>query len=137
MAVELSFEYGKGFTKFSLSRMISFYSTFPDELIVATLSQQLVWSHFVELIPLAPNTKLEFYSELCRVKRWSVRTLLSKIQRMLFERTAISKKPDETIKQAICDLRETNKLTPAMVLRDPYLLELLELEDTYSEKDLE
>jgi len=137
LAEELSSEYGKGFTKFSLSRMIAFYNVFPDESIVATLSQQLGWSHFVELIPLAPTTKLEFYSELCRVERWSVRTLRSKIQGMLFERTAISKKPDETIKQAICDLRETNKLTPALVLRDPYLLEFLELEDTYSEKDLE
>ena len=75
LAKELSSEYGKGFTKFSLSRMISFYNVFSDESIVATLSQQLGWSHFVELIPLTPITKLEFYSELCRIERWSVRTL--------------------------------------------------------------
>ena len=137
LAEQLRLECGKGFSKFSLSRMITFYNVFTDKAIVAALSQQLSWSHFVELIPLSSGIKVDFYTELCRIERWSTRTLRDKIQGMLFERTAISKKPEETIKQTIQDLREKNKLTPALVLRDPYLLEFLELEDTYSEKDLE
>ena len=67
------------------------------EQIVATLSRQLGWSHFKEIIYLNDQLKRDFYAEMCRIERWSVRTLRQKIQGMLFERTAISKKPVERI----------------------------------------
>lgn len=130
-------EFGKGFTKSALSRMIKFYETFPDKKIVATLSQQLGWSHFVEIIHISDPIKREFYAEMCRLEQWSIRTLRAKIQGMLFERTAISKKPLETIKRDLKQLRTTGKVTQDLTLKDPYLLEFLDLEDTYSEKDLE
>ena len=63
--------------------------------IIATLSQQLSWSHFMELLPLEQPLRRDFYAEMCRVERWTVRTLRDRIDSMLFERTAISKKPDE------------------------------------------
>jgi predicted nuclease of restriction endonuclease-like (RecB) superfamily len=74
---------------------------------------------------------------MCRVERWSVRTLRQKISGMLFERTALSKKPAELAKQELTQLREEDKLTPDLVFRDPYFLDFLGLKDSYSERDLE
>ena len=110
---------------------------FPEEQIVVTLSRQLGWSHFVAIIPLDDDLKRDFYAEMCRIERWSVRTLRKKISGMLFERTALSKKPVELAKQELAQLREEDKLTPDLVFRDPYFLDFLGLKDTYSEKDLE
>ncbi len=56
---------------------------------------------------------------------------------MLYERTALSKKPEDLIRKELATLRERDQLTPALVFRDPYMLDFLELADTYSEKDLE
>jgi predicted nuclease of restriction endonuclease-like (RecB) superfamily len=74
---------------------------------------------------------------MCKLENWSVSTLRKKIDGMLFERTAISKKSDELIKQELTGLRENNQLTPDLVFRDPYFLDFLGLKDTYSEKNLE
>jgi hypothetical protein len=56
---------------------------------------------------------------------------------MLYERTAISKKPEALIRQELKQLREEDKLTPDLVFRDPYVLDFLGLKDTYAEKDFE
>ena len=105
--------------------------------IVATLSQQLSWSHFVELIKVDDPLAREYYAALCRIERWNVRTLRDKINGMLFERTAISKKPEELIRQELAKLTEADRITPDLVFRDPYFLNFLKLEDTFSERDLE
>jgi predicted nuclease of restriction endonuclease-like (RecB) superfamily len=78
-----------------------------------------------------------FYLEMCKIEKWSTRELQDKINSMLYERTAISKKPEETIKNELKQLKDTNQLTPDLVFRDPYFLDFLGLKDTYSEKDLE
>jgi hypothetical protein len=70
--------------------MMRFAECFPEEQIVATLSQQLGWSHFKEIVPLDDGLKRDFYAEMCRIERWSVRSLRQKISGMLFERTALS-----------------------------------------------
>lgn len=137
LSAKLEVEFGPGFNEKSLRRMVQFGEVFPEEEIVATLSRQLGWSHFVEIIPLKDELQREFYAEMCRVERWSVRTLRQKIGGMLFERTALSKKPAELVQQELAALREENKLTPDLVFRDPYFLDFLGLTDTYSEKDLE
>ncbi len=134
---QLVSEYGNGFNEKNLRRMIQFAGVFPDREIVVSLTRQLSWTHFVTLLPLKDNLQRNFYAEMCRIERWSVRTLRQKIQGMLFERTAISKKPEELAKQEIMALREEDKLTPDLVFRDPYFLDFLGLKDTYSEKDLE
>ena len=85
-------EYGSGFDKTSISRMIKFYQEFPDFEKVATLSQQLTWSHFVEILPIQDELKRDFYAAMCMQKNWSVRTLRERKKSMLYERTAISKK---------------------------------------------
>ena len=68
-------EYGSGFDKTSISRMIKFYQEFPDFEKVATLSQQLTWSHFVEILPIQDELKRDFYAAMCMQENWSVRTL--------------------------------------------------------------
>lgn len=137
LSQQLIHDFGRGFTRSGLFRMVQFYDSFPDEEIVATLSRQLGWSHFVELIPITDPVKREFYAEICRTERWSVRVLRDRIQGMLFERTAISQKPELTIRKDLDELRKTGNMSRDLVLRDPYVLEFLDLEDTYSERDLE
>jgi len=117
--------------------MVRFAEVFPEQEIVSTVSRQLSWSHFVEIIPLEDDLHRDFYAEMCRIERWSVRTLRQKIAGMLYERTALSKKPEELAKKELATLREEDRLTPDLVFRDPYFLDFLGLKDTYSEKDLE
>ena len=109
VAKQLSQDYGKGFDRTAIFRMVQFYQEFPDKEKVATLSQQLTWSH----------------------------VLKKRKNSMLYERTAISKKPDETIKNDIALLMEKDKMSLDLFYRDPYVLDFLGLKDTYSEKDLE
>ena len=133
----LSQKYGKGFTKTALVRMMQFYEGFNNFEIVATLSQQLSWSHFIELIPIQEPLKRDFYAQLSRMEHWSVRTLREKIGKLLFERTAVAKKPDHVIQDSLKLVREEDRLTADMVLRDPYVLDFLNLPALYQEKDLE
>lgn len=137
LSAKLAPEYGQGFGERNLARMIRFAEVFPDREIVLALSRQLGWSHFVEIISLKTDLHREFYAELCRVERWSVRTLRDKIGGMLFERTALSRKPDELARMELAKLREADLLSPDLVFRDPYFLDFLGLADAYSEKDLE
>src|SRR5574344_1559340 len=65
ISIRLSLEYGKGFNRASLFRMIQFYQEFKDFEKVATLSQQLTWSHFVELLPIEDEIKRDFYATMC------------------------------------------------------------------------
>lgn len=116
---------------------MQFAEYFPKEEIVVTASRQLSWSHFIEIIPVKEQAAREFYAEMCRLERWSVRTLRQKIGGMLFERTAIAKKPKHIIDHEIRTLRATDKLTPDLVFRDPYFLDFLGLKGSFQEKDLE
>ena len=137
MAERLTAEFGRGFSEKNLRHMIRFAEAFPDPAIVSALSRQLGWTHFRSLIYLDDPLKRDFYAEMCRVERWSTRTLDQKIGGMLFERTALSRKPAELAEQELAALREEDRLTPDLVFRDPYFLDFLGLADTYSEQDLE
>jgi predicted nuclease of restriction endonuclease-like (RecB) superfamily len=117
--------------------MIRFSESFPNEGIVSTLWRQLGWSHFRELIYMDDRLKRDFYAEICRLERWSVRTLRGKIGSMLYERTALSKKPAELAALELKKLRDDDRLTPDMVFRDPYFLDFLNLKGAFQEKDLE
>lgn len=134
---QLMAHYGKGFSDKNLRRMIHFGEAFPDEQIVSTLLRQLSWSHFTLLMPIKDPIKRDFYAEMCRIEKWNVRTLSKKIDSMLFERTALSKKPDILARIELDALRKEDQLTPDLVFRDPYVLEFLNLDDHYIEKDLE
>src|SRR5208337_110353 len=134
---QLSVQYGRGFARTNLFNMIRFAEVFPDRSIVHSLSGQLSWTHFRNLIYIEDPLAREFYIEMCRLERWSVRVLQEKIRGMLFERTALSKKPEELARKELETLRDDDIMTPDLVFRSPYLLDFLGLSDTYSEKDLE
>jgi predicted nuclease of restriction endonuclease-like (RecB) superfamily len=134
---QLEARHGRGFDEKSLRHMIRFVEAFPEAEIVSALRRQLSWSHFKQLAYLDAPLKRDFYTELCRLEGWSTRALAQKISSMLYERTALSKKPEHLIRQELAVLRDKGDLTPSVVLQDPYMLDFLGLADTYSEKDLE
>ena len=138
LAQLLSAEHGKGFTRFSLSRMIRFYEAFPEVQIVATVSQQLTWSHIVELLPLSIMEQRQFYSYMAIESGWSVRDLRSNIHRMTYERTIANQTP---LNSSAISLLENKTSTPIMqpnlVLKDPYVLDFLGISDNHYESELE
>ena len=93
---QLRGEYGsKGFEERTIRRMMQFAQIFPDFQIVSTLLSKLSWSHFLIVMTLKDELQREFYITMAATERWSVRTLQTKIDGMLYERTAIASKPDE------------------------------------------
>ena len=137
LSAKLEAEFGRGFGERNLARMIRFAEAFPDRQILTSLMSKLGWTHFLHIVRLNDPLQRDFYAEMCRMENWSTRTLEQKINSMLYERTAISKKPDKLIKQELAALRSEDKLTPDLVFRDPYILDFLGLKDTYAEKDVE
>jgi len=137
IARQLTEEFGTSFAEKNLRRMMQFAAVYDNEKIVVPLIRQLTWTHFIALIPIADTLKRSFYEQLAIVEHWSVRTLRNKIDSQLFERTAISRKPEATIKHDLDLLQQENRMTPDLVFRDPYLLSFMGLRDTYSEKNLE
>ena len=137
LSAELMKEFGSGFTARNLANMVRFAEVFPEEKILYTLCAKLSWSHFRLIIYLDDDLKRDFYAEMCHIEGWSVRMLEKKISGMLFERTALSRKPDKLIREELDTLRAEDKLTPDLVFRDPYFLDFLGLKDRYLEKDIE
>uniref|UniRef100_UPI003F60A1AE PDDEXK nuclease domain-containing protein n=1 Tax=Dickeya chrysanthemi TaxID=556 RepID=UPI003F60A1AE len=137
LAAQLVKEYGSSFAVKNLRRMVQCATTFPDEQIVVSLIRQLSWTHFIALIPLKDPLQRDYYAQMASAERWSVRMLRERIDSMLYERTALSKKPDETIAQELATLRDVQRMTPALVMRDPYILDFPGLRDTWQEGDLE
>ncbi|MCB9231060.1 MAG: DUF1016 domain-containing protein [Bacteroidia bacterium] len=137
LSQELKNEYGRGYDYSSLTRMVKFYKAFPEYQIVATLSQELSWSHFVELITLESEEQRMFYAQLGIQERWGVRLLRERINSMLFERTALSKRPKKLIQEELSAINRKGITNTDLVFRDPYLLDFLGLKETYSERDLE
>ena len=138
VARQLQDEYGKkGFDEKSIRRMMQFASLFTDEQIVAQAARQLSWSHFVEVLPLKDDLQREFYITMAASGKWGRDRLRKEIDGMLFERTAISGKPDEFIKKELSTLRNDNVMSPDLVFKSPYFLEFTGLKGFYSEKTLE
>ncbi len=134
---KLIIEYGSSFSEKNIRRMMQFAEVFPSKEIVVSAIRQLSWTHLLAIIPITDPLKREFYIELCKIEKWSVRTFRERIDSMLYERTAISKKPDETIKNELETLKSTQQITPDLIFKDPYFLDFLGLHHSYSEKDLE
>lgn len=137
ISVSLTQKFGKGYNKASLFRMVRFARLYPDSKIVATLSRQLSWSHIILICQMDNELQRDFYLEMARIERWSVRETREKIASMLFERTAISKKPEEVIRVEISKLRDNDELNLDLVFRDPCFLDFANLSGKYSESDIE
>jgi len=137
LSEKLTETYGKGWSLKQLQHCLHFVETFPDLQIVSTLWRQLNWSHIKLIMYLKTDLERDFYSQMCRIENWSVRTLQDKINSMLFDRTAISKKPEELAKLELQKLKDEDKFSLDLVFKNHYVLDFLNLKDTYQEKDLE
>lgn len=137
LSERLTNQYGRGWSKRHLHNCLRFTEAFPHEQIVHALRTQLSWTHIRSLIPIEDELKRNFYIELSKIEKWSTRQLDERIQSMLYERTAISKRSDKTIRQELQHLKEQQQITPDIIFRDPYILDFLGLSDTFSETDLE
>lgn len=137
LARQLEADHGRGFGVKNLRHMVRFGEIFEAEEIVYAVSRQLSWTHLRCLIYIDDPLKREFYLEMCRSEGWSTRTLQGRLDSMLFERTALSRKPDELLANELATLREQGVLGPSLVLKDPYVLDFLGLNDRYLEKNLE
>ena len=131
---QLQEEFGaKGFDEKSIRRMMNFADRFSDFQIVAQLARQLSWSHFIEVMPLKDELQREFYLTMAASARWGRNQLRKEIDGMLFERSAISGKPNELIKKELTELRQDNTITPDLVFKSPYFLEFTGLKGMYRE----
>lgn len=137
LSERLTEEYGNGWSRKQLLHCVRFATVFPEAEIVSTLWRQLSWSHLKLIIYIEDPLKREFYIEMTKLEKWSVRQLKERINSLLYERTAISKKPEETISKELKQLKDGEALSTDLVFRDPYVLDFLGLKDMYSEKDLE
>jgi predicted nuclease of restriction endonuclease-like (RecB) superfamily len=137
LARHLCAEYGRGWSARQLRLCIRFAQAYPEAQIVHTLCAKLSWSHLRLLAALDDAIQRDFYTDLCQLENWSVRQLQERMQSMLFERTAISRQPEETIAHELQVLRQEQVVNPALLLKDPYVLDFLDLNDRYLEKDLE
>jgi predicted nuclease of restriction endonuclease-like (RecB) superfamily len=130
-------EYGKGWGKEHLWHCIRSSETFTEDQILYAVRRQLNWTQIRTIQYLKDDLQREFYIEMCANERWSSRQLQERINSMLFERTILSKKPGETIKNDLEKLRLSQEMSVDLAFKDPYFLGFLGLADTYSEKDLE
>lgn len=137
LAARLTVEYGKGWSEKQLRHCLRLAETFPDEAILSAVRRELSWTHIKALIYIDDALKRDFYIELCRLERWSSRQLQERMNSMLYERSALSRKPEETIRQELALLQQTQEMSPDVLLKDPYVLDFLGLNDRYLEKDLE
>ena len=71
----LTEQFGKGYTRAGIFRMVKVARAFPDAEIVATLSHQLTWSHFIELAEVSDPTKRLLYQQMSIPYHWIVRQL--------------------------------------------------------------
>jgi predicted nuclease of restriction endonuclease-like (RecB) superfamily len=130
---DLKDAYGKGFSRSNVIYMRLFYLKYPKS---QTLSDQLSWSHYVELLGVSDDMARKFYEKQCLAERWSVRDLSRQVNSMLFERLALSKNKAGVLKLALKGHR-IEKAEDAV--KNPYVLEFLGIPENYrySEHELE
>ena len=133
LSEKLTAEFGKGFSKRNLERMRKFYIYFP---IATTLSSQLSWSHYLELLKIEEEPKRKFYMHECINSRWSVRELQRQRASLLYERLLLS-----TDKKSVLELAENGQVlrNSKDLVKDPFVLEFLDIKENtrYLESDLE
>lgn len=135
LSEQLTNEFGAGFTERNLQQMRQFYLTFPN---AHTLCAELSWSHYRLLMRIADQDRRDFYLKECAECGWSVRQLERQINSFFYERLlATQSEQREAVRREIQSLEP--KTDPEYILKDPYILEFLNLKQnaSYYEKDLE
>jgi predicted nuclease of restriction endonuclease-like (RecB) superfamily len=135
LSLQLSKEFGKGYSKRNLHNMVKLYQTFP---MVQTLSAQLSWSHYLLILKIENQPARNWYIQECAASNWSVRALERQINSHYFERLLLSKDKQAVAHEAD-DKTQTLKYTAKEFIKDPYVLEFLNLSqnDRLYENDLE
>jgi len=130
---DLKLRYGKGFSKSNIVYMRLFYIKYPKS---ETLSHQLSWSHYFELLKIEDDLERSFYEKQCIKEKWSIRELKRQKNSALFTRIALSKD-----KKGVLELAKKGHIVKKSedLVKDPYILEFLGIseEHKYSEKELE
>lgn len=137
LAVKLVSRYGKGWGFKKLQHCLRAAYTFSEDEIAYAVRRQLSWTHLRTLMYVEDKLARNFYMEMCRSEHWSTRMLDEKIDSQLYERTAISRRPEEVIKAELDTFKESDKIHPDLVFRSSYFLDLVGLPDVFSESDLE
>lgn len=137
LAGALTAEYGRGWSEQQLRHCLRVAEVFQDEAILSAVRRELSWTHIKTLMYVDDPLRREFYLELCRLERWSSRQLQERMDSMLFERSAISRKSADAIGHDLAQMRQERRVQPDVLLKDPYVLDFLGLNDHYLEKDLE
>ncbi|WGE31552.1 PDDEXK nuclease domain-containing protein [Actinobacillus genomosp. 2] len=126
--------YGKGFDVRNLRYMRSFYLAFP---IRNTLCSELSWSHYRRLVQIENQSARDWYLKEAISQNWSVRALDRQISVLYYERLLASQNKALVVQEA-SEKTEPLKETIQDYLRDPYILDFLNLQDkTYQETDVE
>ncbi|MDO5341840.1 MAG: PDDEXK nuclease domain-containing protein [Bacteroidia bacterium] len=142
----LTNDFGKGWGYEKLKQCIRIAECFTEEEIRYACvpnsnwvhaCTQLTWSHIRILTTVKDSLARQFYMEMCMIENWSVKILIQKIDNQLFEQTALSKKPNEIIRKELMETKETKSLSPDMIFRSTYFLDMLNFPKNFSENDLE
>ena len=137
LSKRLTTHYGSGWSEKTLRHCLRAAETFSEDDIVSATQRQLSWTHIKSLIYIKDPLERQFYAQMCSMEHWDTRTLDEKIDQQLYQRTAISRKPEEVIRQELEEAKTNNQLLPDMVFRSSYILDMLGLPDIFTEKDLE
>jgi len=137
LSVRLTEKYGNGWSLYKLQHCVRAAYTFSEEEIMYATRTQLTWTHLRTLMSVKDPLERQFYAQMCGIEHWDTRTLDEKIDQQLYQRTAISRKPENVIRQELEEARTGNQLLPDMVFRSSYFLDMLGLPDIFTEKDLE
>ena len=135
LSKKLTADFGKGFSKQSLWNMKQFYQSFP---ILSTLWRELSWSHYKLIIRLKDENARAWYMQEAVKANWSVRALERQIGTHYYERL-LSSREKEPVKEEAQEKTKELQLTPKDIIKDPYVLEFLDLKDnkSFRESDLE
>ena len=134
LSERLQAEFGKGFDVGNLRKMRQFYLTFPKHY---TLRSVLSWSHYRTLMRIENPAARQWYADEAADENWSVRALERQIGTLYYERLLASK-DKSTVEQEAQEKTEPLQDDPKHYLRDPYILDFLNLPDkTWQESDLE
>ena len=137
LSMRLVHRYGNGWSEKKLRHCLRAAYTFSEEDIVSATQRQLTWTHLKTLMYIKDPLARQFYVLMTDIEHWDTRTLADKIDKQLYERTAISRKPEELIKRELEQVKQSNELLPDLVFRSSYFLDILGLPDIFSESDLE
>lgn len=137
LSIRLTERYGNGWSEKKLRHCLRAAETFDEDDIVSASQRQLTWTHIKSLIYIKDPLERQFYAQMCGIEHWDTRTLDEKIDQQLYQRAAISRRPEEIIKQELDEVKAKNNLLPDLVFRSSYFLDMLGLPDIFTEKDLE